>query len=64
MACAAHVGLAIRSLRSVIEELRLAQNNGACALAIGFVLKGNGRVARALDPPPSDPGQSKPRRTA
>ncbi len=59
-----HVGLAIRSLRNVIEELRLAQNNGACALAVGFVLKGNGRVPRAADPPPPDPGQSKPRRTA
>jgi hypothetical protein len=59
-----HVGQAIRSLRQTIEELRLAQNNGACALAIGFVLKGNGRVPRAVEPPPSDPGQSKPRRTA
>ena len=59
-----HVGLAIRSLRSVIEELRLAQNNRECALAIGFVLKSNGRVPRARGPPPSDPGQSKPRRTA
>ena len=59
-----HVGLAIRSLRSVIEELRRAQNNGECALAIGFVLKSDGRVPRALDPQPADPGQSKPRRTA
>jgi hypothetical protein len=59
-----HVGLAIRSLRDVIEELRLAQSNGACALAIGFVLKGNGRVPRAVDPVPLDPGQPKPRRTA
>jgi hypothetical protein len=59
-----HVGDAIKSLRHTIEELRLAQNNGACALAIGFVLKGNGRVPRAVEPPPSDPGQSKPRRTA
>ncbi len=63
-----HIGLAIGSLRNVIEELRLAQNNGACALAIGFVLKGNGRVPRALDPRldplPPDPGQSRPRRTA
>ena len=59
-----HVGLAIRSLRDVIEELRLAQSNGACTLAIGFVLKANGRVPRALDSLPPDPGQSRPRRKA
>ncbi len=61
---AGHVGLAIRSLRTVIEELRLAQNNGACLLAIGFVLKGNRRVPGAAELLPLDPGQSKPRRTA
>jgi hypothetical protein len=60
----AHVGQAIRSLRHTIEELRLAQNNGACALAIGFVLNGNGRAPSGVEPPPTDPGQSKPRRTA
>jgi hypothetical protein len=59
-----HVGLAIRSLRGAIEELRLAQNNGAYALAIGFVLQGNGRAPGDVAPPPRDPGQSKPRRTA
>ena len=59
-----HVALAIRSLRDVIEELRLAQSNGACTLAIGFVLKGNGGAPRAVDPQPPDPGQSRPRRTA
>ncbi len=58
-----HVGMAIRSLRNVIEELRLAQNNGACALAIGFVLNANGRVPH-FDPLRPDPAQSKPRRTA
>ena len=56
-----HVGLAIRSLRRAIEELRLAQSNGSSALAIGFVLKGNGRAPRDVE---TDPGQSKPRRTA
>lgn len=55
-----HVRLAIRALRKVIEELRLAQNNGSSALAIGFVMKGNGRVSSVE----FDPGQSKPRRTA
>lgn len=55
-----HVRLAIRSLREVIEELRLAQSNGSSALANGFVMKGHGRASRANP----DPGQSKPRRTA
>lgn len=57
----AHVGLAIESLRGAIEELRLAQSNGSSALAIGFVLQGNGRPRRGGE---AEAGQSKPRRTA
>jgi hypothetical protein len=57
----AHVGLAIASLRGAIEELRLAQSNGSSALAVGFVLKGNGRPRRGVT---AGPGQSNPRRTA
>jgi hypothetical protein len=55
-----HVGLAIDSLREAIEELRLAQSTGSSALAIGFVLQGNGRPRSVK----AEPGQSKPRRTA
>jgi hypothetical protein len=57
----AHVGRAIESLREAIEEIRLAQSNGASALAIGFVLNGDGRQQRDTTP---ESGQSKPRRTA
>jgi hypothetical protein len=57
----AHVGLAIESLREAIKELRLAQSNGSSALAIGFVLTGNGRPERGVQ---DESGQSKPRRTA
>jgi len=56
-----HVGQAISYLRDAIEELRLAQSNGSSAIAIGFVLKGNSREPDGVK---SDPGQSKPRRTA
>jgi hypothetical protein len=56
-----HLRLAIGSLREAIEELRLAQSKGSSALASGFVLEGNGRAPRGVQP---DPGQSKPRRTA
>lgn len=55
-----HVGLAIRSLRQAIEELRLAQSNGSSALAIEFVL--NTRAPRGSAEP--GPSQTKPRRTA
>lgn len=56
-----HVGLAVESLREAIEELRMAQSDGASALAIGFVLKGNGRARRDVE---TERAQSKPRRTA
>ena len=57
-----HLGLAIRSLREAIAELRLARSNGSSALAIEFVLKGNAGAPRGSVKP--DPGQTKPRRTA
>jgi hypothetical protein len=56
-----HVRLAIEALRAAIEELRLAQSNGSSALALGFVLQGNGRAQVDAK---AEPGQSKPRRTA
>ena len=59
-----HLGLAMASLRHVIEELRLAENNGAYALAIGFVLNGRRRASPRVDALPPNPNQSRPRRMA